>query len=209
MSAKVVLRSVLGATALASFVLFAGCKDDTAAGSGASATSSNSGGAEASKPAAAKPGVAAKEGVAAVKDMAVYDANALKAAIAGGGAKLTVVALWATWCGPCIKEMPHLSEFHGKHAKDGIRVVGLCTDDKADMSAKIQGVLDKTKVDYQQALLKPGTEEELFKSIGEEWDGMLPKTIVFDAAGKKVAFFAEAVDDKILNEKVVPLLGGK
>ena len=47
-------------------------------------------------------------------------------------AKLTMVPVWATWCVPCIKEMPHLAEFYEKEHKNGLEIIGLCVGDKTD-----------------------------------------------------------------------------
>ena len=42
--------------------------------------------------------------------------------------KLTMVNIWATFCGPCISEMPELGELASEYADKGMRVVGLVTD---------------------------------------------------------------------------------
>jgi thiol-disulfide isomerase/thioredoxin len=43
--------------------------------------------------------------------------------------KVVLVNLWATWCGPCIAEMPHLKEMQEKHQAKGFEVLGLNTGD--------------------------------------------------------------------------------
>jgi thiol-disulfide isomerase/thioredoxin len=44
--------------------------------------------------------------------------------------KVVVVEFWATWCGPCVKGIPHLNELHKKHAADGLVILSLTDQDK-------------------------------------------------------------------------------
>lgn len=84
-----------------------------------------------------------------------------------------VTALWATWCTPCIEEMPELDAFQRAHPD--VVVLGLATDTTA--TAAIQAVLDKVRPAYPQALLDGG-EGPFLTRLGLEWDGVLPKTVL-------------------------------
>ena len=42
-----------------------------------------------------------------------------------------LINVWATWCGPCIKEMPELAAFHRKQGADGVQVIGVALDEAA------------------------------------------------------------------------------
>lgn len=88
--------------------------------------------------------------------------------------ELTVVALWASWCTPCIDEMSELEAFARK-TPDAL-VIGLSTDADDDLD-KVQAVLDRVRPSYVQARLRGG-EGPLLTRLGLEWDGMLPKTLV-------------------------------
>ena len=46
------------------------------------------------------------------------------------GEQFTIVNFWATWCAPCVEEMPMFSSFHAKHQARGIKVVALAVDNK-------------------------------------------------------------------------------
>lgn len=95
-------------------------------------------------------------------------------------ADVVVVALWATWCTPCIEEMPELQAFAAAHP-DRVVVLGLATDPPAD-DAAIQKVLDRVRPTYPQARLAGG-EGPFLGALSLAWDGMLPKTVALPRDG--------------------------
>jgi thiol-disulfide isomerase/thioredoxin len=62
--------------------------------------------------------------------------------------KVYVVEFWATWCGPCLASMPHLSELQQKHADRGVRIVSISDEDletvKTFLEREVKGETDKT-----------------------------------------------------------------
>jgi len=81
--------------------------------------------------------------------------------------KVLVVDFWATWCGPCVRQVPQLADLSRRYRDKGLEVVGLTFDDKADQE-KVLEFLKKAGADYtigydndwiSPAFLK-GTEDE-------------------------------------------------
>ncbi|KAK9863410.1 hypothetical protein WJX84_008614 [Apatococcus fuscideae] len=62
----------------------------------------------------------------------------------------TIIEMWASWCGPCRVVFPHISELARKHAKDGLKVVGICLEPP---SAKLTNFVQQQgdKMDYTVA----------------------------------------------------------
>lgn len=88
--------------------------------------------------------------------------------------RIVVIALWATWCEPCIAEMFELQAFAEAHPD--VLVLGLATDPPG-AAPLVQAVLDRVRPTYPQALLAGG-EGALLARLSLEWDGILPKTLV-------------------------------
>ena len=58
--------------------------------------------------------------------------------------RFTVLNFWATWCAPCIEEMPMLSEFYNKTKMEGVSVIGIAIDNEKN----VKQFLQKIKVDH-------------------------------------------------------------
>lgn len=91
-----------------------------------------------------------------------------------------VLNFWATWCPPCIREMPQLSRFAREFGPAGWQVVGLA----AEPAEPVRRFLQTLPIDFPVGLA--GAQAlDLSRELGNP-QGALPFTAVFDASGRKV-----------------------
>lgn len=106
-----------------------------------------------------------------------------------GGFKLSnlrgnyvLIDFWATWCAPCIREMPHLKAAHEAYAEKGLKVVGFSIDKDKE---KYEAFLKKNPTPYRQVYLGAGdATEKLMKAFGKS---SIPAIWLIDPEGKLVA----------------------
>lgn len=84
--------------------------------------------------------------------------------------KVTVINGWAPWCGPCVNEMPDLSELNGEYGEKGLQVIGIVADysmtyDKAEYDRDIAAILEKTRVTYPILLSDETFTDEVFPTM--------------------------------------------
>ena len=93
--------------------------------------------------------------------------------------KVIVVNFWATWCVPCVKEMPSFESLYRRYRSQGLTLLAVSLD-KGD-STKVQEFADKYKLSFPILLDTEGVAEKLYPSFS------IPFTYVIDKQGRVVA----------------------
>ncbi len=107
------------------------------------------------------------------------DGNVVDLAAIAPGRPLLVNA-WASWCGPCVEEMPELQRYARAQGADGVQVVGLALDTPEN----VRGFLARVPVDYPILLDQPGPADASVH-LGNT-RGLLPYSVLVDARGRVV-----------------------
>jgi thiol-disulfide isomerase/thioredoxin len=94
--------------------------------------------------------------------------------------KVVILDFWATYCGPCIEEIPHLKELQKKYGKENLEVVGLHVGGGNDRPS-VPAFVEKLKIDYTLGI----PEDELIRFVFGSTDD-IPQTAIFDRKGKMV-----------------------
>ncbi len=114
--------------------------------------------------------------------------------------KPLLLNFWATWCPPCVEEMPMLSEFQSQHAQR-IQVLGLAVD---QVSA-VKKFLDKTPVSYPVAMAG-SLGLSIAKDLGNQGGG-LPFSVFFDDKGAQMDSKVGKLDQSMLDAWLKELRG--
>ena len=91
-----------------------------------------------------------------------------------------LVNVWATWCGPCVKEMPMLDAFHRAQAPNGVQVVGIALDD----AGAVRDFMTRYRIGYASLIDTPGQADAGVR-LGNP-RGVLPFSVLVDADGRIV-----------------------
>lgn len=89
--------------------------------------------------------------------------------------KVTIVDFWASWCGPCRASMPHLKEVYAKYKKQGLEVVSVSIDEKADAWEKAYKQLELPWIDVCNHI---GWKDELVQKYAIRG---IPHQVVIDS----------------------------
>ena len=97
---------------------------------------------------------------------------------------LTLVNIWATFCSPCIGEMPDLAQLNEDYADQGFQVVGIVADvqegDEAGLATALS-IVEQTNANYLHILASESLGEAKLNSVQ-----YVPETIFVDAQGNQV-----------------------
>jgi thiol-disulfide isomerase/thioredoxin len=106
------------------------------------------------------------------------------ASVFPAGARLRVVNVWATWCAPCVAEMPDLRTIDQTFGSE-VALVGVSLDDMIPgaKAAQVAAFLDKQKIAFTNVYYT-GNADDLGDYL--DFSGEMPVTIVLDAKGKEL-----------------------
>lgn len=104
--------------------------------------------------------------------------------------KVVILDFWATYCPPCIEEIPHLMELQAKYGADNLHIVGLHVGGEEDRP-KVPEFVERLKITYPLAYPEDALSAYIF---GQQT--AIPQTAIFDRKGrmvKKIAGFDAAI----------------
>jgi thiol-disulfide isomerase/thioredoxin len=94
--------------------------------------------------------------------------------------KPLLINFWATWCPPCIDELPLINAFYKQNRTNGWQIIGLAID----KSTSVQAFLQKTPLDFPIAV-EPLNGSDLARQMGNP-SGSLPFSVAINAQGEVV-----------------------
>jgi thiol-disulfide isomerase/thioredoxin len=108
--------------------------------------------------------------------------------------KIQVINFWATWCGPCVKEMP-LFEKLGQERSD-IRITLVSMDLELDSNPdKVYKFVDRKAIKSDVMILDAPDPNSWIDKIEKQWSGSLPATIVINTKTGKRAFVGKELKE--------------
>lgn len=122
--------------------------------------------------------------------------------------KLTMVNVWATYCNPCLREMPGLGELAGEYAPEEFRIVGVISDvmEGADQKSidLAASLIEETGADYLHLLLNESLYYALLTDVTA-----VPTTFFIDKNGEILDTVVGSMEKSAWEERINALLEGQ
>jgi len=116
-----------------------------------------------------------------------------------------VINFWATWCKPCVEELPYFDQLFTEYRAEKIKIILVSLDFPKQIESKLKPYLLKNKVLPQVMVLKDGNANEWIGQVSEDWDGAIPATIIYNK-NKRLFIGGEVPSYANLKDKVEPLI---
>ena len=139
-------------------------------------------------------------------ELATIELQGVKQLAKNGSDKLLLINLWATWCGPCLQEMPELVTINRMYRKRPFEFITLSLDDPSN---KVQ-VLESLKQNYVAAknfLVDSTDRDKLAEALDPKWPGPLPYTLLVAPGGKIIYRHDGPIEPLEVKRAIVDYLG--
>ncbi len=99
-----------------------------------------------------------------------------------------VINFWATWCKPCVTELPYFEELNKKYSSEKIKVILISLDFKRQLETRLNKFITENKISSEVLLLDEPDYNSWIDKVDSTWSGAIPATIVIN---KKSRLFFE------------------
>lgn len=120
------------------------------------------------------------------------------------GDNIKVINFWATWCGPCIKELPYFNSLKDSYSEHKVEVL-LVSLDFADQLSKVESFLEKRKISANVWLLDESDANAYIDLVDKRWSGAIPMTLLINSSTGKRIFLEKELTKEELEKHIISL----
>jgi thiol-disulfide isomerase/thioredoxin len=129
----------------------------------------------------------------------VYDFAALEPFLSTQDEATYVINFWATWCKPCIQELPYFEGLQEEFG-DQVKVILVSLDFPNNMESQLKPFIINNNIKSQVILLDDPHENEWIPKVDSTWSGAIPATLIFNSS--KRAFYEKSFSRESLNNEI-------
>jgi len=118
--------------------------------------------------------------------------------------KIYVVNFWATWCKPCVKELPYFEQIQEQYKDENVEVVLVSLDDVRKLETKVIPFVKEKNLQSTVILLDDADYNSWIDKVSPEWSGAIPVTLFYNK--NKREFFEQEFDYEALENVVKSFL---
>ncbi len=139
-------------------------------------------------------------------DVNLIDANGVRDLMKNSSGKLRLVNVWATWCGPCIIEMPELVAINRMYRNRAFEMVTI-SGDTPDKKDNVLAFLKNKQVSCTNYLFSSEDRPELVEAVDKDWAGSIPYTVIIKPGGEIIYRHPGHIDPLEVKRVIIGYLG--
>lgn len=137
-------------------------------------------------------------------ELEVYDYEGLQKFLADDSNKTYVVNFWATWCAPCVKELPYFEQLNSRYANKDVEVILVSLDFPRKYETQLKPFIKDKKLQSKVIALNDPDSNTWIPKISEAWSGAIPATLIFNK--NKRQFYEQTFTYEALETEVKQFL---
>ena len=137
-------------------------------------------------------------------ELEVYDYPGLEPFLNRTDDKIYVVNFWATWCAPCIKELPHFEKLNETYSSQNIEVLLVSLDFPKQYDSKLKPFIQEHKLKSKVVALNDVDTNSWIPKVSEDWSGAIPATLIYNK--DKRQFYEQSFDYEQLESLILQFI---
>lgn len=103
-----------------------------------------------------------------------------------------VVNFWATWCGPCVEELPYFEKLNSENANKPFKVILMSLDFKSKLKTDVIPFAAKHQLKSEVYVVNESDQQKFIDRVDKNWSGSLPATLFINTDKKIRSFYEKA-----------------
>ncbi len=137
-------------------------------------------------------------------DLEIYDYAGFEKFLNKKDGKVHVINFWATWCAPCVKELPYFEKLNTEYANKNVDVLLVSLDFPHLYESKLKPFIKKKNLQSKVIALDDVDMNTWIPKVDETWSGSLPATVIYKNNKRK--FFEQSFTFEELETEVKQFL---
>ena len=100
-------------------------------------------------------------------------------------AEVLIVNFWATWCKPCVEELPYFEAVQARYKPEEVKVLLVSLDFPRQKDSRLLPFINKHQIASEVVLLDETDFNSFIDVVSPEWSGALPATVMIAKSGRK------------------------
>lgn len=112
-----------------------------------------------------------------------------------------LINFWATWCKPCVEELPFIEQIHSDDFDDPVEVILISLDFRNQLESKLIPFIEEHQIKSKVVVLDDPDANAWIDKVDPSWSGALPASIIYK--GNKREFYPEGFTDYKSLRKII------
>ena len=134
----------------------------------------------------------------------VYDFAGFEKLLNKKDDKVYVINFWATWCAPCVKELPHFEKLNKDYKHNNVEVILVSLDFPHLYESKLKPYIEKKNLKSKVIALDDAEMNSWIPKVSKDWSGSIPATVIYKNDTRK--FFEKSFSYDELEKEVKQFL---
>lgn len=117
-----------------------------------------------------------------------------------------IINFWATWCAPCVKELPHFVKIAAENENRKLKVILISLDFKSQFETRLVKFVSENKIKPEVLLLDEPDYNSWIDKIDPKWNGSIPGTLIISRASGTRKFYEKEFTYEELSTLINPLI---